>query len=290
MILILLFFLGWFLLVLMSRKRNKVDRLFVVLFPYMGSLMLALRDSIATKEGNYQPLFLEERKSLQEGVMIPQKESKFHQAVSFEEILRFGDHIAIRRALLALGEGSTQSIASLLRMARKHPDTEVVHYATTLIAERSRQADYILLEADRVKKSGFESLDSLKTYCSDLQEVLVEEKVAPQVIDMVRQDLCQAQELLYQREETLVNGLALAESYRLTGHREKAKHLLNDLLLRYGPSFDLLSKKVQVGVESKDAASVREGLKQLRDNMIYIPKHSRPVFETWEGMMGDGHE
>ena len=279
---ILILGLGWLLLNGLAYKRPVLDRFFIFCLPYLGSILLYMRDHV-----DYQP---HKHKAAEEFPMLQIQEEPPRKKLFLEETLLLGSRQNIREVLLALVSKPNQELRQKLQLAREEEDREVVHYATTLIAERLRKADQDLLTINRLAQEGLEKPGQLKEYTHSLGKLLASGELASAMQETSQKEYLQACSFMYQQSGSMEEALRLVEALRMNGELEKGKIFVLSLLEQDMGNADLLWSALVLAIESRDRDLASVLLEEMNSQAIYYPVEKRQILDQWQKNLGIRNE
>lgn len=104
-------------------------------------------------------------------ILVPGNADK-EQVIPLEEALLVNDSLQKRQLILSVLTEDPSSYYPLLQQARLNSDSEVVHYASTALAQISKEADLTLQKHEQQHASDPDAPDILCSYCDYLESYI----------------------------------------------------------------------------------------------------------------------
>ena len=167
--------------ILLKTKRMQLPLFYIVFpiaLPFLGYILLwGLNRSIQKDESDLSLVQgdFEEWFDVDDTQKMSRVESAYdhvEEIIPLEEALVLQDKEVSRWMLVEIVSRAPAKFIDLLFLARQDEDTEVVHYATTLIAEISRQYDIRLQTLDKKYQENPSDYRILAEYCAVLAAYL----------------------------------------------------------------------------------------------------------------------
>lgn len=170
--------------ILLKTKRMQLPLFYIVFpiaLPFLGYILLwGLNRSVQKDESDLSLVQgdFEEWFDVDDTQKMSRVESAYdhvEEIIPLEEALVLQDKEVSRWMLMEIVSRAPAKFIDLLFLARQDEDTEVVHYATTLIAEISRQYDIRLQTLDKKHQENPSDYRTLAEYCAVLAGIPAKE-------------------------------------------------------------------------------------------------------------------
>ena len=206
--------------------------------------------------------------------------------VPLEEALLVNSPAQKRKLILSVLTDDPAGYYDLLQQARMDDDSEVVHYASTALAQISKEADLKLQKQEQRYAAAPQDAAVLEEYCDYLESYLDGGFVQGKAAEIQRRQL---EQLLKKR----IAGLDGRRSYTLEcklaaaqlalAEYDRARETLDGLTARW-PQREtpwLLHLRMAAALGSGD--SIRETLRQIEEKEVYLSAKGRETVRFWQG-------
>ena len=282
---LLLCLLSWFLI-----KTNKVNlplyyMVFAVALPFVGILFLMVAAGAEAKNAKGLVGTEEEsnpaRKSFEDDDYSINAQEDLTDLISLEDALLLKEAATSRKLLLDIIGQGPEEFLDLLYLARLSDDTEVVHYATTVIAELSRQYDLQMMELEKDYLADPENPQLLDAYCHLLSDYLGKNLVTEQVAQLTREEYAGLLAKMVKEAPTVENYIALIENdLELKRYQEVEKNLA--LAKKEWPRHEKIwLLQLHYYYQMKKGEKIGELVKSIKEENIYISAENRALVEFW---------
>ena len=202
--------------------------------------------------------------------------------IPLEEALLLQDKETARWMIMEMVSRTPDRFTELLFLARKDEDTEVVHYATTLIAEVSRQYDIRLQKLNKRYHQNPDDFQVLAEYCTILASYLQKGLVTKRLEKLLRKDYSDLLEKKIQQKEELSDYLNFIKNELLLKHYTSVKEYLDLISRKWGQHEEIYMLYLQYYYETKQGERIKELIKAIEKNSIYISKENREYLAFWQ--------
>ncbi len=267
----------------------------VIAVPLFGALAFALRYRMAVKKkAKRREIGLEDFNVITGHYKrIEVDDNADMEVVPLEEALTVNDSKTRHSLMMNILHGSPDEHIDILQKARNSSDTEVTHYATTMMMEILTDYETNLQDYEKRRneeKENGEEADKnlLKEYIEYLNRFIESGLVSGAIENEYRQrlaSLCEEYEQSGESMGRLVficirNYMQLGDNDKAYMHLQKAAEEYRGderVLLLYGQYFDSI----------RDYASLRNMISYINENDIYFSRNGREWIEFWSGMPAD---
>lgn len=203
--------------------------LFPIAMPFIGYFLLWVSNPSSDGEASSVSLLAQEVDSWAELDTVEKKPAlgnlyqNSKEFIPLEEALLLQDKKVSRWMLMEIVSRKPENFIHLLFLARQDKDIEVVHYATTLIAEVSRSYDIRLQDLNKEYAQDPTNFQVLTEYCAVLSNYLQKGLVTKRMEVLLREDYAHLLEEKVRHKEQLSDYLALIKNELLLKRYEHAK-------------------------------------------------------------------
>ncbi|AGU84175.1 hypothetical protein [Streptococcus anginosus] len=201
--------------------------------------------------------------------------------IPLEEALLLQDKKTARWMLMEMVSRTPDRFIDLLFLARKDKDTEVVHYATTLIAEVSRQYDVRLQNLNKKYHQNPSDFKVLTEYCTILGSYLQKGLVTKRLEKLLRKDYSDLLAKKIRQKEELSDYLSFIKNELLLKHYKRAKEYLDLISQKWTQREEIYMLYLQYYYETKQGERIKELIKAIEKDSIYISKENRERLAFW---------
>lgn len=260
--------------------------IFPIFLPILGSLFLfLLQRQLATTrpkqskkiDNDLIDLYVNKEKR-NAGIREADEKEDF---LSIEETLLLGKKKESRNLLMKLAAENPSDCLDLLFLARHSEDHETAHYATTMIAEVSRQYEKQLSDFERQFSDKQQDLEFLDAYADFMEDYLSKDLLSRQMARLLRRDfrnLLLARLSLTEEKKTLFrlaqNELAL-EDYKLT------KQYLDRALKNYPKEGAVYLLGLEYYYRQRDGVGFQQLLSQMQHASLVLSQQEQEQISFW---------
>ena len=208
--------------------------------------------------------------------------------VPLEEAMIINDPKLRRSLMLDILHKNPEEYLQLLEKASGSDDVEITHYATTTLSEIQRDYEKNIQKCIRACKKEPENMECYRKYRDCLVNYIKSGLVDGVVLAMQRRNLIEVLEVLLRQDEfTGENVFYYVETAMDSGDFEEAEKVL----LKYEDRCKEEIKWYQLAVryywESKNPYMIKEQLKKIDVNALYMTKEEKKWFEFWSRGLAD---
>ena len=204
------------------------------------------------------------------------------EIIPLEEALVLQDKEVSRWMLVEIVSRAPAKFIDLLFLARQDEDTEVVHYATTLIAEISRQYDIRLQTLDKKYQENPSDYRILAEYCAVLAAYLQKNLVTKRMEEVLRKDYSHLLEKKLQQKEQLSDYVKLIENELLLKRYESVEKYLNTISQKWPQQEEIYMLYLRYYFETRQGERLEELVEAIKNGSIYISKANRERLAFWQ--------
>lgn len=263
----------------------------VIAVPFFGAFAFALRYRMAKKaRSKRREIGLEDFNVITGHYKRIEVDANANlEVVPLEEALAVNDSKTRHSLMLNILHGSPDEHIDMLQKARNSSDTEVTHYATTMMMEilteyETNLQDYEKRHNEEKENGGEADNDLLKEYIEYLNRFIESGLVGGAIEREYRQRLAALCEEFEKSGESMGrlifisirNYLQLGDNGKAQGHLQRAAGEYRGderVLLLYGQYFD--------GVH--DYRAIQDMIAYIDENDIYLSREGREWVEFWRG-------
>ena len=274
-------------------KTQRMQRpLFYIVFPialpFLGYILLwGLNRSVQKDESDLSLVQgdFEEWFDVDDTQKMSRVESAYdhvEEIIPLEEALVLQDKEVSRWMLMEIVSRAPAKFIDLLFLARQDEDTEVVHYATTLIAEISRQYDIRLQTLDKKHQENPSDYRILAEYCAVLAAYLQKNLVTKRMEEVLRKDYSHLLEKKLQQKEQLSDYVKLIENELLLKRYESVEKYLNTISQKWPQQEEIYMLYLRYYFETRQGERLEELVEAIKNGSIYISKANRERLAFWQ--------
>lgn len=255
---------------------------FIFCLPFVGVLFLWVSHLGSESRKTYQP-FMEPDPLLNtpsETVLGHIKEDLSY-LMPLEDALLLGESEVARKLLLDILREDPEDFLDLLRLSRLNEDTEVVHYATTAIAELVRRNDLLLSEAELAYSENPENPQVLAYYCQVLDHYLNLGLVNDHIEIDLRLRYQNALLELLTSEPSLEVYLSLVKNRLFLQDFSQVENDLAHMNKVWPDSEEVWLLQLRYAVETRQPERLRWVLETIQTGRVYISAENRSQFDFW---------
>ena len=277
--------------ILLKTKRMQLPLFYIVFpiaLPFLGYILLwGLNRSIQKDESDLSLVQgdFEEWFDVDDTHKMSRVESAYdhvEEIIPLEEALVLQDKEVSRWMLMEIVSRAPAKFIDLLFLARQDEDTEVVHYATTLIAEISRQYDIRLQTLDKKHQENPSDYRTLAEYCAVLAVYLQKNLVTKRMEEVLRKDYSHLLEKKLQQKEQLSDYVKLIENELLLKRYESVEKYLNTISQKWPQQEEIYMLYLRYYFETRQGERLEELVEAIKNGSIYISKANRERLAFWQ--------
>ena len=277
--------------ILLKTKRMQLPLFYIVFpiaLPFLGYILLwGLNRSIQKDESDLSLVQgdFEEWFDVDDTHKMSRVESAYdhvEEIIPLEEALVLQDKEVSRWMLMEIVSRAPAKFIDLLFLARQDEDTEVVHYATTLIAEISRQYDIRLQTLDKKHQENPSDYRTLAEYCAVLAAYLQKNLVTKRMEEVLRKDYSHLLEKKLQQKEQLSDYVKLIENELLLKRYESVEKYLNTISQKWPQQEEIYMLYLRYYFETRQGERLEELVEAIKNGSIYISKANQERLAFWQ--------
>ena len=277
--------------ILLKTKRMQLPLFYIVFpiaLPFLGYILLwGLNRSIQKDESDLSLVQgdFEEWFDVDDTQKMSRVESAYdhvEEIIPLEEALVLQDKEVSRWMLVEIVSRAPAKFIDLLFLARQDEDTEVVHYATTLIAEISRQYDIRLQTLDKKYQENPSDYRILAEYCAVLAAYLQKNLVTKRMEEVLRKDYSHLLEKKLQQKEQLSDYVKLIENELLLKRYESVEKYLNTISQKWPQQEEIYMLYLRYYFETRQGERLEELVEAIKNGSIYISKANQERLAFWQ--------
>ena len=277
--------------ILLKTQRMQLPLFYIVFpiaLPFLGYILLwGLNRSVQKDESDLSLVQgdFEEWFDVDDTQKMSRVESAYdhvEEIIPLEEALVLQDKEVSRWMLMEIVSRAPAKFIDLLFLARQDEDTEVVHYATTLIAEISRQYDIRLQTLDKKHQENPSDYRTLAEYCSVLAAYLQKNLVTKRMEEVLRKDYSHLLEKKLQQKEQLSDYVKLIENELLLKRYESVEKYLNTISQKWPQQEEIYMLYLRYYFETRQGERLEELVEAIKNGSIYISKANRERLAFWQ--------
>ncbi|RSJ41907.1 hypothetical protein D8819_07355 [Streptococcus gordonii] len=277
--------------ILLKTQRMQLPLFYIVFpiaLPFLGYILLwGLNRSVQKDESDLSLVQgdFEEWFDVDDTQKMSRVESAYdhvEEIIPLEEALVLQDKEVSRWMLMEIVSRAPAKFIDLLFLARQDEDTEVVHYATTLIAEISRQYDIRLQTLDKKHQENPSDYRILAEYCAVLAAYLQKNLVTKRMEEVLRKDYSHLLEKKLQQKEQLSDYVKLIENELLLKRYESVEKYLNTISQKWPQQEEIYMLYLRYYFETRQGERLEELVEAIKNGSIYISKANRERLAFWQ--------
>lgn len=258
---------------------------FLVFVPFWGCLcVVVLHLHLKTHEGSAMQIPLEKFRIEDEVFKSLSLETVRESNVApLEEVLMLAPSDVRRRMMLDILNDAPDRYTDVLLQARGGDDTEVVHYATTAMAEMSKQHDLQLQHFENAYNAEPENVQILEAYIGFLEEYLSHGFAQGRAEKIERNQLAKLLERLWNREKSMDAGLRLSRQLMILGESSKAREVLDEMIALWPAREEPRLLKIECLALMGEGEALRENISRAREEGVYFSAQGDEKIAFWLG-------
>lgn len=224
----------------------------------------------------------------------PEEEQK--EIIPLEEVLIVNDAKVRRKLIMDILHDNPERYMDVLMQARLNEDVEVVHYATTAMAELSKSYDDRLQKLGQEYENDPDNRENINRYCFYLKQYL-ENGLAEGTLEITRREqysrLLEKRKILESVEierQTEKGRRDLKNTFReliknefFLSHNERAAELLEEMEKLFVGTEEYMMLKAELYVRLGMREAFKEQIRQIESSGIYLSHENRETLKFWKG-------
>ena len=252
--------------------------------PVIGSLMLWI--TVGTRQSDSDKLDIieeaSEEKTADNRDIIPNDEKENNNLISLEEALLLKNSDVARDILLDIIGENPEDFLDLFYLARLNEDAEVVHYATTVIAELSRQYDLKINQLEKTYAKNPDDLEVLTKYCTVLENYLNNEFVTGQMAQARREELVELLEKKIQLKENLADFASLADNLLILKQYKPVQTCIDYMMRKWPEDENPWLLQLRLFLDMRQGHNAAVLARKMKEESIYISADNRALVDFWQ--------
>ena len=218
-------------------------------------------------------------------ILVAENEEK-DTVVPLEEALLVNSPAQKRKLILSVLTDDPAGYYDLLQQARMDDDSEVVHYASTALAQISKEADLKLQQQEQRYAAAPGDAKVLEEYCDYLESYLESGFVQGKAAEIQYHQL---EQLLKKRMENLGGRRSCTLECRLVdvqlslAEYGRAEKTLEDLTARWPQREAPWVLRLRLAAALRDGAAIQKTLRQIEEKEGYLSAKGREIVRFWQG-------
>lgn len=255
----------------------------MVLVPLWGPLLVLLLCARsrafgdASRASTLESLRLKD--DIRRGVQVQRREGDAG-VVPLEEALIVNDPAERRRLMLSMLTEEPDAYLAQLQAAKLNDDVEVAHYATTAVAQISKESDLKLQQLERAFKTD-PSAQNLNEYCDFLGEYLGSGLAEGRVAKIQRQQYVRLLARRCEREDTLELRIRYATALADVGQIDEAQAVTDQLVLDVPEEQEVWMLCLRLAVMRRDGDEVHRVIDAIDKQHVYLSAANREELAFW---------
>lgn len=223
----------------------------------------------------------------------PEEEQK--EIIPLEEVLIINDARVRRKLIMDILNDHPERYMDILMQARLNEDVEVVHYATTAMAELSKTYDEQLQKLERTYEQHPDSEEHLNAFCKFLKQYL-ENGLAEGQLGITRREqysrLLEKKRLLETKQDHVTErglreleqtfGEEIRNEFALSRY-EHAEELLAEMKRLFSGTETCLMLQAELYARLEKGKELEEQIRIIEHSGIYLSERSRTALKFWKG-------
>ena len=256
----------------------------VIFIPFFGVLCIGLLQlQFFLKKENSRPIGLEKLRINEEiyknNVQIREKNDR--DIVPLEEALLINEPELRRQLIMNILNDDPSRYMELLEKARLNEDVEVVHYAITAMVELSKDYDSRLQTMERTYAAAPDDPVVLDEYCDFMENYLRQGLLEKQMERMQRNQYTLLLRKKLKRNEDLHSCICLADNLMELEDYAGVQEILERMDRNWHRREEFWVRKILFLAVQKNGREIRNTLKQMKEEHIYLSSQSKEVLAFW---------
>lgn len=203
--------------------------------------------------------------------------------IPLEEALLVNDAAQKRKLILSVLTDDPAGYYELLQQARLNEDSEVVHYASTALAQISKEADLKLQQMEQKYAAAPDDPEVLEEYCDYLEEYVESGFVQGRAAEIQQNQLEQLLKKRMGGQKNYTLGCKLAAVQLDLGAYDRADETLAGLIERWPQRETPWLLRLRRAAALGEGAAVQEILHQIDAQNVYLSSKGRETVRFWRG-------
>ena len=256
----------------------------VIFIPFFGVLCIGLLQlQFFLKKENSRPIGLEKLRINEEiyknNVQVREKNDR--DIVPLEEALLINEPELRRQLIMNILNDDPSRYMELLEKARLNEDVEVVHYAITAMVELSKDYDSRLQTMERTYAAAPDDPVVLDEYCDFMENYLRQGLLEKQMERMQRNQYTLLLRKKLKRNEDLHSCICLADNLMELEDYAGVQEILERMDRNWHRREEFWVRKILFLAVQKNGREIRNTLKQMKEEHIYLSSRSKEVLAFW---------
>ena len=256
----------------------------VIFIPFFGVLCIGLLQlQVFLKKENSRPIGLEKLRINEEIYKnnIEVREKNDRDIVPLEEALLINEPELRRQLIMNILNDDPSRYMELLEKARLNEDVEVVHYAITAMVELSKDYDSRLQTMERTYAAAPDDPVVLDEYCDFMENYLRQGLLEKQMERMQRNQYTLLLRKKLKRNEDLHSCICLADNLMELEDYAGVQEILERMDRNWHRREEFWVRKILFLAAQKNGREIRNTLKQMKEEHIYLSSQSKEVLAFW---------
>lgn len=203
--------------------------------------------------------------------------------IPVEEALTIGSTEIRRKLMMDVLNSNTAAFYDLLEQARLNDDVEVVHYATTAMAEMSKHYDNLLGKFREKFEDEPENTELLEAFCENYERYISIGILSGRMLDVARNEYIELIKTLIAREPTERNYCSLVKQQMLSNDFSSAQESFNEIFDRWPGSEQAWLLYIEMFYRMGDGKNLNKKVNEALREHVYFSAQSRKKLEFWLG-------
>ena len=205
------------------------------------------------------------------------------QVIPLEEALLVNNPLQKRQLILSVLTEAPTSYYHLLQQARLNNDSEVVHYASTALAQISKEADLTLQQHEQQYASDPDDPDILCSYCDYLESYIESGYVQGRAAEIQQRQL---ERLLKKRIGTrrdFTLGCKLASVQLDLAEYDTARQTIDALSERWPQREEPWLLQLRMAAILHNGTAIQDILHKIKEQNVYLTSKGQEIVNFWYG-------
>lgn len=256
----------------------------VIFIPFFGVLCIGLLQlQVFLKKENSRPIGLEKLQINEEiyknNVQVREKNDR--DIVPLEEALLINEPELRRQLIMNILNDDPARYMELLEKARLNEDVEVVHYAITAMVELSKDYDSRLQTMERTYAAAPDDPVVLDEYCDFMENYLRQGLLEKQMERMLRNQYTLLLRKKLKKNEDLHSCICLVDNLMELEDYAGVQEILERMDRNWHRREEFWVRKILFLAVQKNGREIRNTLKQMKEEHIYLSSQSKEVLAFW---------
>lgn len=276
------------LFLLMKAGRLKADRgLLPVMFlvPLWGDIcaLLMHREAVQGRLGSQNHMLEVMRRRHESRWELPVETGEPENIVPLEDALLINES-DVRRSLIldVLMEGGAGNYIPILSQARMNEDVEVVHYASTAMAELFKDYDLQLQQLEARYRRNPEDEELLWVYADFLEEFIGNNMAQGQFMEIQKSQYRKLLEEKIRKRGRREDYEKLAQAAMEGKDFLQASQVLEAMEKRWPRDCQLWLLKLQYAFRQNQGERIQSLIHEIEEKEIYLPAEGKELLQFWK--------